>query len=229
MELVISDWNRGVARRFDAAAGQYDRCSNPYTTRRRAETLASFVRGRWIELGGGTGAVSAAVADRSRGIHSDIAPAMCRAAVQRLHRPSLCFDAQTIPLKCESVDAAVSAEMIYYLENPDRFLGEAFRVLKPGGRLILSTTNPAVAFLDRARAFLRRLGFRQMFFDDGAPEFPPVAELTRSIESAGFQLTTTRRIVVLPFASMHFLNRLLERTLLNRIALFIVLVAQKKS
>jgi ubiquinone/menaquinone biosynthesis C-methylase UbiE len=219
--------NREVAARFEAAARDYDRISNPYTKWRRGAALAERVVGRCIEVGGGTGAVSEHLAKRSGSIHSDIAPAMCRIAAQRLSRPSVCFDAESIPLGDESVDTVVSAEMIYYLDRPERFLAEAFRVLRPGGRLLLSTTNPKVTFIERGRSLLRGLGFQHMFFDDGSPTFPTIARLSNSVNDAGFVLDRIRPIVVLPFARLHPLNRVLERTPLRHLALFITLQATK--
>lgn len=219
--------NREIAARFDAAAPDYDAVSNPYTKWRRGTALAERVVGRCIEVGGGTGAVTEHLADRSLSLHSDIAPAMCQIATQRLARPSVCFDAESIPLADGSVDTVVSAEMIYYLDRPERFLAEAFRVLRPGGRLLLSTTNPKVTFIERGRSLLRRLGFQHMFFDDGSPTFPTIARLSGSIRSAGFNLDRIRPIVVLPFARLHPLNRILERTPLRHLALFITLEASK--
>jgi len=221
--------NRQVARLFEEAAGSYDQRSNPYTVHRRAALLATHVVGRSVELGGGTGAVTEQLADRSRAYHSDISPRMCRIAVSKLGCPSICFDAESIPLADVAIDTAVSAEMIYYLENPRRFLAEAYRVLRPGGRLVLSTTNATMTFLDRGRTLLRWLGFSRMFFDDGTPMFIALDRLKGMLAETGFTIELTRGIVVLPFASLDWLNRLLERTFLARFGLFIVLIAQKKA
>jgi len=221
--------NRRIARLFDQAAESYDDRSNLYAVSRRAELLASWAQGRCLELGGGTGEVTARLADRARAIHSDIAPSMCRQARQKLNCRSLCFDAESIPLEDNSVDTAVSAEMVYYLQRPERFLSEAHRVLVPGGRLLLSTTNPTMTFLERGRSVLRRLGFSRMFFDDGSPAFIAPRRLIQMLHDAGFTVELTRGIVVLPFAGLDRLNRVLERTFLDRFALFIVIVAKKKA
>jgi len=228
MSTTAKSTNRQIARLFDEAAGYYEKRSNPYTMHRRAAFLAMHVAGRSLELGGGTGAVTEQLADRSRAFHSDISPRMCRIAVSKLGCASVCLDAESIPLADVTIDTAVSAEMIYYLEHPQRFLAEAHRVLRPGGRLVLSTTNATMTFLERGRTLLRRLGFSRMFFDDGAPKFIARHRLTEMLAETGFTIELTRGIVVLPFASLDWLNRLLERTFLARFGLFIVLVAQKK-
>lgn len=46
-----------------------------------------------------------------------------------------------LALKSETVDLCISLETIEHLENPWHFVRELSRVLKPGGRLVLSTPN----------------------------------------------------------------------------------------
>ena len=55
--------------------------------------------------------------------------------------PLIRLDAQGLPFAASSFDVVVLHEAIYYLEAPDRFVSEARRVLRPGGRLIISTVN----------------------------------------------------------------------------------------
>ncbi len=219
--------NQRVASIFDQAAESFDANSNPYTMRRRAEALAALVRGRSLELGGGTAAVTAALTDRSGATHSDIAPRMCVVAREKVGCPSVCLDAEQIPFADSSLDTAVSAEMIYYLRDPDRFVRDAHRVLRPGGRLVLSTTNPIMTVAERARTILRRVGVSGMFIDDGSPRFPPIGNIVAMLRRTGFIIETVRGIVPIPFASFDRLNRILERSPLHRLGLFYVIVAIK--
>lgn len=219
--------NQHVARLFDDAAEQYDDRSNPYTMQRRAQELASHVNGRSLELGGGTAAVTAELPARSDAIHSDIAPNMCREARRKVGCPSICFDAEVIPFADETIDSAIGSEMIYYLDHPERFAAEAFRVLRRGGRLLISTTNPVVTILERGRSLLRRMGFKRMFFDDGSPSFLSMPRIVEMLERVGFVIESKRHIVVLPFASLDRLNRILERMPLRHFALFMILTARK--
>ncbi|MBI3836142.1 MAG: methyltransferase domain-containing protein [Planctomycetes bacterium] len=225
--IPLDSHNREVGRRFDEIAGEFDRISNPYTLARRAQALARFVRGSSIEIGGGTAAVTASLADRSRAWHSDISAKMCGLARVKLNLPSVCFDAEQIPLSRESFDSIVSAEMIYYLKQPERFIAEAYRVLKPGGRLILSTTNPMMAMLDQGRSLLRRLGFGGMFFDDGSPRFIALHTIRELLLANHFTIEHVGGIVPMPFARFDWLNRILERTPLWRLSLFLIIVAGK--
>jgi SAM-dependent methyltransferase len=48
-------------------------------------------------------------------------------------------DDGTVPLDDESVDAVLSTQVLEHVSDPARYLDECFRVLRPGGRMLLST------------------------------------------------------------------------------------------
>ncbi len=100
-------------------------------------------------------------------------------------------------------------------------------MLRSGGRLLISTTNPVVTILERGRSLLRKMGFKRMFFDDGSPNFISMSRIVGILEQAGFVVESRRYIVVLPFAQLDRLNRILERTPLRHFALFMIVCARK--
>jgi ubiquinone/menaquinone biosynthesis C-methylase UbiE len=79
----------------------------------------------------------------------DIAPRMLTAALRRLrasHIPRdrialVLGDAAQLPLQTESIDALTGHSFLYQLPDRTLTLGECFRVLRPGGRLILMEPN----------------------------------------------------------------------------------------
>lgn len=67
---------------------------------------------------------------------------------------------ERLPFDDEAFHAVVTIEGIEHLENPSRFLRECARVLKPGGRLFLTTPN--VDSL-RSRRYALLYGFHRYF------------------------------------------------------------------
>lgn len=87
-------------------------------------------------------------------------------------------------------DAITASEIIEHLENPRHFLRQCFALLKPGGKLILSTPNVDSAV---ARAVLVRKGAFRWFGDrdyqfDGHITPVPVWVLKKALAEAGFDL-----------------------------------------
>lgn len=99
-----------------------------------------------IAVGTGYGAALLSGAGASRVLGVDRDPAACRIARDRGRGGTaiLLGDAVRIPLADGAIDLLVSFETLEHVPEPERFLGEAHRVLKGGGRLVLSTPNRPV-------------------------------------------------------------------------------------
>jgi ubiquinone/menaquinone biosynthesis C-methylase UbiE len=66
---------------------------------------------------------------------------MLAAARSKRQLPLLCLDAHCLPFADGSFDAILLYEAIYYLSQPQRFLGECRRILRPAGSLLVSLPN----------------------------------------------------------------------------------------
>jgi len=59
--------------------------------------------------------------------------------IDKSTNPDFWCNAENIPVKDESYDTAILCEVLEHLEDPEKVLREAFRILKKGGNLIMST------------------------------------------------------------------------------------------
>jgi ubiquinone/menaquinone biosynthesis C-methylase UbiE len=215
---------------YNDAAAIFDEVSHPYSVSRRREALAAWASGDCLEVGAGTGEISRALLERGlRVTATDISPNMVARIQNKMHIEALVCDAETLPFADASFDTVVAAEVIYYLDHPEVFLREAFRVLRPGGRLVLSSANNGTAkFYERARAFLRKFGVSKMYFDDKLKDFMTTRKLRSLLEIGGFEVEDMQKVIVLPFGFLDGLNRVLEKTAFKHFGIFLLARAKKK-
>jgi demethylmenaquinone methyltransferase / 2-methoxy-6-polyprenyl-1,4-benzoquinol methylase len=172
-----------IAGMFDAIAGRYDALNHIlsagidfYWRRRAIRALELTGREVVLDLCTGTGDVAIAAVRAPRGaaravVGVDFSGAMLAVGLEKVRRAGLADrismvrgDAVRVPLAEASVDAATIAFGIRNVSDPVRGCAECFRVLRPGGRLvILEFGLPANPLLRRvyvwySRTILPRIG-----------------------------------------------------------------------
>jgi len=103
------------------------------------------VGGVALDVGSGPGNITAALA-RAAGpeglaLGIDISEPMLSRAVSAEAKPNVGFlraDAQQLPFRDETFDAATSLAVLQLIRHPVVMMKEAARVLRPGGRLVIS-------------------------------------------------------------------------------------------
>jgi SAM-dependent methyltransferase len=124
--------------------------SGPDRAHRMARMLAAALDdapapARILDLGCGDGAAASLAAQRNPGHHligfDWSAGALGRA--RRLGLTVVRSGVDPIPVASGSVDVVIMSELIEHLVDTDSALDEVFRVLRPGGSLLLSTPNLA--------------------------------------------------------------------------------------
>ncbi len=186
---MASESRTGDVSIFDRAARLYD--LKPATRRRKlAPALAQADRdiGRVLDVGGGTGQGVRSL-DVPAGVVVDAAPGMLAGA--RAHGvEGLRGDAARLPVADESVDAVLILDALHHMGRPEAVLGEAARVLRPGGVLACLEFDPTTV---RGRALVTAehlIGFDSRFFTAGdLAAMVRRAGLSASIPRAGFEYT----------------------------------------
>ena len=97
--------------------------------------------GRILDLGCGTGLFLKAYEDLGGcGVGLDLSREMIRRARMRCGESEFFIgNAEVLPFADESFDAVASLMAFSYVRRPDLLLAEAYRVLKPGGRIAICT------------------------------------------------------------------------------------------
>jgi demethylmenaquinone methyltransferase/2-methoxy-6-polyprenyl-1,4-benzoquinol methylase len=216
---------------FDSVAGRYDLMNDLMSAgvhRLWKRALVDAVKPQpgelIVDVAGGTGDIAfrllerlgggAAAASGARVLVCDLTPAMLEVGRDRAIDRGLLAgidwlagDAERLPVADLVADAYVIAFGLRNVTHIDRALGEAYRVLKPGGRFFcLEFSRVLLPLLDRAYALysdavLPALG-RIVAGDEPAyryliesiRRFPAQAELARRIEAAGFRLVRCRNL-----------------------------------
>jgi SAM-dependent methyltransferase len=127
---------------------------NAYYERPAMLALAGDVAGRRIlDAGCGSGPLFAALRDRGAIVTGiDKSAGMLRLARRRLGDDADLQVAELgspLPFADDTFDDVTASLVLHYLEDWGPALGELRRVLKPGGRLIVSTDHPFVTFLSQ--------------------------------------------------------------------------------
>jgi len=97
-----------------------------------------------VDLGAGEGMISQLLAERAKKVICvDSSKSMVRLGTDLAKRKGLSNlkyivgDLEKVPLAGESVDLALLSQSLHHAQRPEIALSEAFRVLKPGGQLMI--------------------------------------------------------------------------------------------
>ena len=177
---AYDEWHRN----FDAETDPID---TPWHTMAIPQ-LPPLDGSRVLEIGCGRGGFSQYLASKGADlVAADFSPAAVEVGNKLLaSHPSaeaVVADIEAIPFERESFDVVVSLDTIEHVPHPTRAVAELVRVLRPGGKLVL-TTNNYFGLIGLWRAAMTIAGFR--FTEFGQPinqplMFFPSARLLRGL------------------------------------------------
>lgn len=120
-----------------------------------------------LEVGCGPGEMAARIQGHlGRPVQAvDISPRMVALARGRGVGASL-GDVQALPFADESFDAVLATWMLYHVHDPSRALHEIWRVLRPGGRMVVTTNGRSHLQELKELVELAGVGWRGHGFDE---------------------------------------------------------------
>ena len=156
---------------FSANAGDWDTIRALHVAENKVESaMLAALGGKQFEclldLGTGTGRLLELFAPLyRRGVGVDASTAMLAVARANLDRAGIGHaqvrlgDIYNLALPRNAFDVVTIHQVLHYLDDPERAIAEASRVLRPGGRLLVVDFAPHELEFLRERHAHRRLGF----------------------------------------------------------------------
>lgn len=143
---TTGDRGAAVQEEYARLASDYDRRWASYiaaTVRETMRRLDLSSTKRLLDIGCGTGVLLAEAASLAPGIIAvgvDICPEMLGVARLRCHTgiSLVVADVERLPFPSASFDTVVSSSSFHYWSDPAKGLDEIFRLLRPGGRLVIT-------------------------------------------------------------------------------------------
>ena len=157
--------------------------------------LAAPAALRVLDIGCGTGQLAARIKEErpeTDVVGCDFSAGMLSRAAARRHDVRwVRGDAGRLPFSDGMFDAVTSTEAFHWFPDQDAALAEFYRVLKPGGRLLLAMVNtPASVLSDAFYAGSRLVG--EPFY------WPTRREMRARVEAVGFEVEGQQRVFRIP-------------------------------
>ena len=165
-----------------------------YLRKRAAFIRRRMARGLILDVGCGTGLLGVKLREAGlEVIGLDESLGMLKTC-QHVHGiPSFCGDSAQLPIAANSVDAAVCVAALHHVRNAEQIratLAEMFRVVKPGGWLLVWDHNP----LNPYWPFL----MKRMPQDQEPTRLVPLQELLNDLRLDGVASVEARRSGLVP-------------------------------
>lgn len=146
LELVLRKRQDRMRRYFDELAGKFGRQYVPGRSwRGLAEAVLKLLPPLEIaDLGAGEGTFSQLLAQRARKVIAiDNSEKMVEFGSELARRHGIANleyrlgDIEAVPIEDASVDLAFFSQALHHARRPGRAIGEAFRILRPGGKILI--------------------------------------------------------------------------------------------
>lgn len=169
----FSEWNEQMVRRYDPEVfHHHPRGVVRWVERRRAAAVISSIDARpehrILDVGCGAGNMMARLPHGKRfGI--DLSRFMVDRARERLKNDAeiLLGDAEQLPFPSQSFDRVIASSLFSHVLHPDKVAAEIKRVVKPGGRIIVSVSDEDQ--IERGLRLAKSLFLERLFVGSPGP------------------------------------------------------------
>lgn len=136
----------GSVAGYSLAAQDYDKRENYLNSFEQGKLLPLLgdVTGKKVlDVGAGTGRIAVQLSKLGAAVTAlDISEEMLKVLAKKdTHILTVLHDAEDLPFDKDTFDSVVANFLVVHLKNPERFLDEVYRVLKPGGLLVVTNIN----------------------------------------------------------------------------------------
>ncbi|MGA7730362.1 MAG: class I SAM-dependent methyltransferase [Chloroflexia bacterium] len=212
-----------VVARAGKAVEEHDRLGHGLhekTDARFAELLEPKKGDRCLDIATASGTLALALADRvgadGRVVAIDLAQAMLDLAERKARARRLRniewkqMNAQNLEFEDNTFDVVACSLAIFYFPDIEGALQEMMRVLKPGGKLGITTADPETAFSPLSQPYMAALRKLSDELKLDQPEYSDTAKLTRQkkgllnlVKEAGFKdVEITEESIPVRFTTM---------------------------
>ena len=217
------EFDQMVVARAGKAVEEHDRLGHGLhekTDARFAELLEPKKGDRCLDIATASGTLALALADRvgadGRVVAIDLAQAMLDLAERKARARRLRniewkqMNAQNLEFEDNTFDVVACSLAIFYFPDIEGALQEMMRVLKPGGKLGITTADPETAFSPLSQPYMAALRKLSDELKLDQPEYSDTAKLTRQkkgllnlVKEAGFKdVEITEESIPVRFTTM---------------------------
>lgn len=127
---------------FGIIAPWYDRMTRNAPRPEWADLLGVPFEGRLLDVGGGTGRVAQSLGCATCALTvADVSRKMLKLAKAKPGLASVCCAAEALPFPSKSFERIIMVDALHHVASQPATAGELWRILKPGGRLLIEEPN----------------------------------------------------------------------------------------
>ena len=169
----FSEWNEQMVRRYDPEVfHHHPRGVVRWVEHRRASAVINSVNAnpedRILDVGCGAANILAQL-PRGKRLGVDLSRFMVERARERLKSDAevMLGDAEQLPFPSQSFDRVIASSLFSHVLHPDKVAAEIKRVVKPGGRIIVSVSDEAQ--IEKGLRWAKALLLERFFVGAAAP------------------------------------------------------------